>query len=45
MHTIRLSPRRYELALRVLHNAWQEGDSSLYEAYLQALLIGLAAAA
>jgi hypothetical protein len=45
MLTIRLSQRRYELALRVLHNAWREEDPLLYDAYLEALLIGLARAA
>lgn len=45
MVAIRTSYRRYELALRVLHNAWQEQDPVLYDAYLEALLIGLADAA
>ncbi len=45
MMTIRLSTRRYDLALRVLHNAWHEGDHALYEAYLEALVIGMAEAA
>lgn len=45
MKTVHLSRNRYEMALRVLHSAWQERDHALYEAYLAALLIGFAEAA